>query len=248
MTKHLAKSVHAAAGLPGSLLVAFSPDRTISFHSEGEQLHTNESTASVLWLPRRESGWSVRAAQIETLNLDTLAGFAAFADGGVISRDHSQPMQDVHMQPISVPLALEGPYERQAFEVAFTRKMMDADLSMRRLMALLRGRESYTLAAYLIENCGDARLKVLSSNYGLSYSHFRRMSRLMLGDGTKRRMREWRAARAVLELATTDYELIDIAMGNGYSSAAHFSREIRGIFGLPPTQITKNAACKFEKS
>lgn len=246
MKKHLPMVVQASAGMPGSLLLVPPGTQARSVDSQ-ESLRLDVSVTSVIWLPRRDSGWSLDAADIETLSVDGQAAFAAFADGGVVSRDHSTQMQDAHLKPIVVSLSLEGPYIRQAFEVAFTRKMMDPDPSMQRLLALLRARESYTLAAYLIENCGDARLKELSSNYGLSYSHFRRMSRLMLGEGTKRRMREWRAARAVLELATTDFGLIDVAMGNGYSSAAHFSREIRGIFGMPPSLITKNAACQTDK-
>ncbi|VVD76796.1 helix-turn-helix domain-containing protein [Pandoraea fibrosis] len=105
----------------------------------------------------------------------------------------------------------------------------------------LRGRESYALTKYLLQNPGDsAHLNELCVHYGLSYSQFRRLCRRPLGPATKARLRSWRAARTVLEIIESDRTIFDIAVENGYTSASHVSNDIKQIFGFTP-KTARNA-------
>lgn len=105
---------------------------------------------------------------------------------------------------------------------------------------ILRGSESYMLVNFLFNesvNNVDHQLQQLCQQYGLSSSHFRRLSRKALGKSTKTELRKWRLGRAMLELLNSDGSLTTIAMNNGYSSLSHFSNEMKDVMGLTPTKL-----------
>lgn len=109
------------------------------------------------------------------------------------------------------------------------------------LLAHLRRQESYALSAYLLKKpCDGTHLNELCVEYGLSYSHFRRLCRRSLGHAIKTRMRGWRAARTVLDIIDSKRPILDIAMGNGYTSASHVSSDLKKIFGFTP-RTARNA-------
>ncbi len=105
----------------------------------------------------------------------------------------------------------------------------------------LRRLEAYTLIGYLLQAPVDsAHLNELCIRYGLSYSHFRRLCHRALGCSVKPRLREWRAARTMLDLMVSENPVLAIALDNGYSSASHISNEIKQLFGITP-RMAKNA-------
>jgi|GEM_PF-1177235 len=109
------------------------------------------------------------------------------------------------------------------------------------LLHYLRRQESYALTKYLLQSRGDyVHLNELCVNYGLSYSHFRRLCRRPLGQGTKARLRAWRAARTLLEIIESDRKIFDIAVENGYTSSSHVSNDIKQLFGFTP-RTARNA-------
>ena len=109
------------------------------------------------------------------------------------------------------------------------------------LLHHLRRQESYALAHYLMRSPAEgAHLNELCVAYGLSYSHFRRLCRRSLGTAIKSRLRTWRAARTVLDIVESDESILQIAVGNGYTSASHVSTDIKQLFGFTP-RTARNA-------
>jgi len=102
----------------------------------------------------------------------------------------------------------------------------------------LRRSESYQLLGFLLgQGGGNERLLALAGRYGVSVSHFRRLCHQALGGAAKPKLREWRGARALLAMAEGDSSLTDLALEHGFASSSHFSREIRMLVGVAPSQL-----------
>lgn len=107
-----------------------------------------------------------------------------------------------------------------------------------RIIALLRNTEWYWIVRFLLEaGQGEMSLKEMGAKYGLSVSHFRRLSRAALGNSTKEEMCHWRLARALLDLMENGGSITDVALKHGYASLSHFSNEVKTVLGLPPRDI-----------
>ena len=107
-----------------------------------------------------------------------------------------------------------------------------------RIISLLRNTEWYWIVRFLLEaEQGEMSLKELGAKYGLSVSHFRRLSKAALGNSTKEEMCHWRLARALLDLMENGGSITDVALKHGYSSLSHFSNEVKTVLGLPPRDI-----------
>lgn len=107
---------------------------------------------------------------------------------------------------------------------------------------VLRNNEWYDLICFLLEESNEnsnQRLQVLCSRYGLSASHFRRLSKHALGNTTKVEMRDWRLVRALLELIDGENNFTTIAMNQGYASLSHFSNEVKDVLGISPRNLKK---------
>lgn len=140
------------------------------------------------------------------------------------------------VQEIPEKIGVDGP---SATEHWLTLEIMQGNDNA--LVHHLRRLEAYTLIAYLLQAPGNsAHLNELCVRYGLSYSHFRRLCHRALGCPVKPQLREWRAARTMLDLMITEYPVLAIALENGYASASHISKEIKQLFGITP-RMAKNA-------
>ncbi|WP_338806798.1 helix-turn-helix domain-containing protein [Pseudomonas chlororaphis] len=103
----------------------------------------------------------------------------------------------------------------------------------------LRGSESYRLLGFLLEQGSSSeKLQDLALCYGVSVSHFRRLSRQAFGGCVKSGLREWRTAKALLSMAEGTGSLTDVAIEHGYASSSHFSKEIRELVGVAPSSLT----------
>lgn len=102
----------------------------------------------------------------------------------------------------------------------------------------LRSGESYLLLGFLLEQgASSEKLQDLARRYGVSVSHFRRLCRQALGGTAKTELREWRTARALLTMVEGIDSLTDIALALGYASSSHFSKEIRELVGVAPSNL-----------
>ncbi len=75
---------------------------------------------------------------------------------------------------------------------------------------------------------------------GLSSSRFMHLFKEELGVGF-RTLRSWKRARALLGLVRSGENLTDMAQALGYPDASHFSRSIRQITGLRPSDIVSGS-------
>ncbi|WP_380178177.1 helix-turn-helix domain-containing protein [Kalamiella sp. sgz302252] len=108
--------------------------------------------------------------------------------------------------------------------------------------AILRSSECYMIVHFLLNESRDnsgRRLQELCQQYGLSSSHFRRLTRKALGNSAKKELREWRLARALLEMYNEENNLTTVAMNHGYSSLSHFSNEVKEVIGVTPKRLKK---------
>ncbi len=110
------------------------------------------------------------------------------------------------------------------------------------LCNVLRQSEWYALVDFLFDehrNDSSQRLQTLCTRYGLSVSHFRRLSRRALGSTTKAALRDWRLGQALLELVEGENNLTTIAMNHGYASLSHFSNDVKDVLGMSPRNLKK---------
>ncbi|MGF6265257.1 AraC-like DNA-binding protein [Paraburkholderia youngii] len=108
------------------------------------------------------------------------------------------------------------------------------------LFDFLRAQETYGLVRFLLdEGAGVTSIAALSQRYGVSESHFRRLCRQALGRGLKLELRQWRAAMAVLDVVEGSESFTSLASRHGFSSSAHFSREIKNLFGFSPCHVRR---------
>jgi len=115
-------------------------------------------------------------------------------------------------------------------------------------LALLRSSEHYWLIRYLLENEREnLSLKKLGEKYGVSVSHFRRLSRSALGNTVKEELCHWRLSRALLDLLENEEKITDVAFKHGYASLSHFSNDVKTALGYSPRELKNKSLCDSEK-
>jgi AraC-like DNA-binding protein len=127
----------------------------------------------------------------------------------------------------------------RGLEYWFIPQMLQGGADIQLLAGFLRRLESYWLVRFLLAD--SSRLKNVSSlgsEYGLSYSHFRRVCKTVLGNSVKAELKDWRAARSLLEAIEGADSMTEVAIRNGYASSSHFSTEIKKLFGRSPRSMT----------
>lgn len=106
----------------------------------------------------------------------------------------------------------------------------------------LSRQECYWLTGFLLQYMLDMimseqpreKLSRSCKTYGVSETQFRNLCRVNFSLGPKKLLRQWRAAYSVLQLIENNESIATTACNNGYSSASHFSMEVKQIFGLNP--------------
>lgn len=116
------------------------------------------------------------------------------------------------------------------------------------LFVTIRHSESYWLILHLISYLDEKKSNIaqIGERYGVSGTHFRRLCKRYLGNCCKSQLRSWRAASSILTTLSTDESLTQIAVDNGFSSASHFSNEIKTLFGITPTEFRRIGQYLYE--
>lgn len=114
------------------------------------------------------------------------------------------------------------------------------------LLAFISNHESFWVSKFMIsqvvngaENKEPCKIYEASKAYGVSGSHFRNLCHEVFSCSPKRQLRKWRVASCILELVDHNDNISTIALNNGFSSSAHFSYEVRNLFGVTPKDFQK---------
>lgn len=121
----------------------------------------------------------------------------------------------------------------------FLKQYMNPTEEFTFFISILRQMESYCVIQFLFNQSRNGNTLIeLGENYGVSYSHFRRLCNHALGGKVKNELRIWRMAQSLLENIEKDGNLTQLALNNGYASSSHFSNEIREMMGVSPRDLS----------
>jgi AraC-like DNA-binding protein len=218
----------------GAATVYAAPQGSLSLQTpDGEQ-----AAASVMWVPphtphtvHSSCGWVIcLMVEPEFTDVTHIPALLAQhpADGHAWARDLA-PLWDGSAASSASALAL--PHHA----------MSDATLDTTLLGAALPSREPDArvglalkhLRRHVTDQVSAAEVAALC---GLSPSRFMHLFKDEMGVGF-RTLRSWKRARALLGLVSSGESLTDMAHALGYPDASHFSRSIRQITGLRPSEI-----------
>ncbi|WP_169449818.1 helix-turn-helix domain-containing protein [Paludibacterium yongneupense] len=137
-----------------------------------------------------------------------------------------------------IPMPVSAAAGEKALRYCLIASALSCDEAILPLLTYLRQQESYSLVRFLDRrsNRGDS-IAVLGQEYGLSYSHFRRLCRRALGMGVKAAFKRWRAARTLLRVADSGVSFTAAALDSGYCSSSQFSTEVRSLLGRSPRAL-----------
>lgn len=220
------------------LLYLFAPLHSARFcvsgvRADGSQRRSLAAGQGVL-LGSSEVSLQVEAGEIEVQHLGVInfAKLLAFID--MVEPGGSSPTADA-AGVVMLDLAPEHAANRQALEYWFIRQVIKGEAEFTALTAFLRRLENYWLVKYLVsESSQQKNVGDLGDEYGLSYSHFRRVCKTVLGKSVKSELKVWRAARSLLDVVGGKESMTEVAIKHGYASSSHFSTEIKTLFGLSP--------------
>ncbi|KVC71760.1 hypothetical protein WI75_25605 [Burkholderia ubonensis] len=172
------------------------------------------------------------AWRYQRIPLSPLAKLLAFLEGGFPMSSTQSDRATISL--IEAPGALNaGRIERWMVEQA-----IECDARAASLFDLLRSDESYSLVRFLLsERQNFKSVTELSHQYGVSESHFRRLCRQALGTNLKGELRRWRATAAILGIVDGCESLTNIAVGSGFASSSHLSKEVKDFLGISPCKI-----------
>ncbi|MNZ12252.1 Invasion protein InvF [compost metagenome] len=173
-------------------------------------------------------------ADLRVVRCQSLTRLQVFIDQGEVAQH--QPVTS--SAAACLPLAFDVIRDTQLLESWYIQQALAASLGFERFATALRNSEEYWLVRYLLEQgTGQDSLQMLARRYGVSVSHFRRLCHQALGGATKPALRGWRVARALLESIREGRSLTEVAQNQGYCSSSHFSREVRELLGVAPSQL-----------
>jgi len=204
-----------------SLSIGLAPHQGVLLSTHGAALRVQEGEAAM--------------TRIGVVGFSKLL---AFIDGAAVSA----PLLETDAAAASGLVVLDLPTPLltapRELEYWFLRQVIGGNPEFAALCAFLRRLENYWLVKYLLsESVRQKTVSDLGTEYGLSYSHFRRVCKAALGNSVKSELKSWRAARSLLDVVGQRCSMTEAAIKNGYASSSHFSTEIKKLFGLSPRAI-----------
>lgn len=96
------------------------------------------------------------------------------------------------------------------------------------------------IVTYLDENYSEPiTLEAVAEHFGLSREHFARMFKNMMGTTFKKYLTSLRMYYAYEQLTTTDLNIIDIAMDQGFPDSKAFINCFKELYGMTPLKYRK---------
>lgn len=183
----------------------------------------------------------------------TLAELVAAAGPG-----HRGPANALAVQPVAMDAAMRAGVDRllAALTDEEEARILGAGLVREIVFRALRGPGGEVLRALLDEHAQTARIAralariqrdhaerlsvgILAKEAGMSSSLFHRSFRAATGITPLQYLKEFRLNRAKSLIALQQVSVTEAALGVGYANAAHFSRDFKRYFGLPPSRATE---------
>lgn len=180
------------------------------------------------------------AASFTRLDLGRVCKLMAFLDQTVAEIERPNRI-DAHVALACPPACSQDMAVLEAWLIG---QVLAGGQSVQAFSGFLRRMEHYWLVRYLlVESTQQKNISDMGEEYGLSYSHFRRICKLVLGNSLKSELQSWRAARSLLDVIIHRESMTKVALRNGYASSSHFSHEIKKRFGQSPTAMTASGTC-----
>lgn len=218
----------------------------VFFHSQNGEGVIDIAPSSAGILAIKDAELKVQSGMITVYPLDliALAKIQAFIDAA-LKPDIKIPTR---RQAVFLPFEDKTLPAAQVLEHWLIRENVTGEVEKNTAIAILRSTEWYWLVSYLLNYDNTALLKELGEKYGFSQSHFRRLTKLALGNTTKGEMCRWRLTKALFDLIETNDSITTIALNNGYASVSHFSSEFKNIMGFPPRELKKLLDYEFKRT
>ncbi|MDR7343710.1 AraC-like DNA-binding protein [Pantoea alhagi] len=218
----------------------------VFFHSQNDEGVIDIASSSAGILAIKDAELKIRSGTMTVYPLDliALAKIQAFIDTA-LKPNIKIPTK---RQAVFLPFDDETVPTAQVLENWLIRENVTGEVEKNTVIAILRSTEWYWLVSYLLNYDNTALLKELGEKYGFSQSHFRRLTKLALGNTTKGEMCRWRLTKALFDLIETNDSITAIALNNGYASVSHFSSEFKNIMGFPPRELKKLLDYEFKRT
>lgn len=168
---------------------------------------------------------SIRRPVFRPLKIEVLSKLLAFIDGaGLVDTTYAESDKWVLLSPEFRAIW----QDRKRCEYWFLQQIITPSPAFNKVLALLRKSESYWLVGYLLaQSTSGNTMRMLGEDYGVSYTHFRRLCSRALGGKAKSELRNWRMAQSLLNSVEGHENITQLAVNHGYSSPSHFSSEIK---------------------
>lgn len=172
--------------------------------------------------------WSPKATPLPDLSFEQVLRFREDPVASVAARLYAE----LHIRDTAMPLVVEGLALELLGRIVRSRAPRPAAVPrwLSRVMERLHG-----------EDIVGFGIRDLAAEAGVSADFLARRFRLAYGMTVGRYLRRLRLERAATELLRPDPPLAEIALRAGFVDQAHFTREFRRAFGVPPGAYRRRA-------
>lgn len=244
----------------GGVTVSHVIPSALNQHMDVEILHAlNEeasSSSSIVVAVRGECTIKLRGEwAINLISLNKLAILISFLDLWIKDRGYSEALCEKSVDSGAKELffsedvfyaSLSESDAGSILDMIIKIKLRKIDSAYRHLLSFICNHESYWLSQFLLsqsvsgsEDRAQKKIYEACKTYGVSASHFRNLCHELFACSPKRQLRLWRGAACILQLVDKKENISAIAYNNGFSSSAHFSYEVKNLFGVTPREFQK---------
>lgn len=220
-------------------------EMVISQNGDSVRLHLHAGEAGMFAVKSKKvliKSGEVKGVEAQVI---VMAKLQAFIDAGSRTGGHTKKREILYgFSRCRHP----GELSRRKFEYWLISQSVKQCAGIDNIVQLIRDNECYWIVNYLLTHSDEYKsLREIGGRYGLSVSHFRRLSKSALGNTAKVEMCDWRLIRAILDIMGDEQNLTAIAMKHGYASLSHFSGDVKNRFGIPPRDLKKMINCELLK-
>lgn len=252
----LAKKISKDGGVTVSHVIPSALNQQIDVQMLHALNNEASSSSSIVVAVRGECTINLRGEwTINSISLNKLAILISFLDLWVKERGYNEAHCEKNVDSAAKGLfvsadnfyaSLSEIDVGSVLDMIIKIKLQKIDSAYRHLLDFICNHESYWLSQFLLsqsvsglEDKAQKKIYEACKTYGVSASHFRNLCHEIFACSPKRQMRLWRGAACILQLVDKNENISVIAYNNGFSSSAHFSYEVKNLFGITPREFQK---------